>query len=235
MSLGDDISVVMITMNEELAVGKVVSDIRHAVPDAEIVIVDSSSDQTPAIAAKLGAKVIRQFPPQGYGRAMDLALRSASRAVIVTMDCDDTYPVDRIVPMANMISAGNWDIVDGSRLKHKPAAMPWINYIANRAFALLASMLFAMRLTDLHSGMRAYRRSAISQVPYYPTGAALPVELLLLPIRLGYRVTSVFIPYSERIGVSTLQPLDSAKWTLKRILSSRFGRIQYDGLKANHT
>jgi glycosyltransferase involved in cell wall biosynthesis len=100
---GADISVVMITMNEEKAVGKVIGDIQRLLPAAEIVTVDSSRDATPEIAAALGATVIRQFPPQGYGRAMDLALRSYTRPVAVTMDCDDTYPVDFIEPMARMV------------------------------------------------------------------------------------------------------------------------------------
>jgi glycosyltransferase involved in cell wall biosynthesis len=222
MVSGSDISVVMITMNEEAAVGKVIADIKAAAPGAEVVIVDSSRDRTPEIAEALGAKVVRQFPPQGYGRAMDLALRSGTREVLITLDCDDTYPVDHIIPLAALVKDESWDIVDGSRLKRKPEAMPWTNYLANVGFALIASVLFARRLTDLHSGMRAYRSSVIQRLPYRPAGAALPVELLLLPIRLGYRVTTVFIPYRERIGTSTMRPWDSAKWTLKRILWTRF-------------
>ena len=79
------ITVAMITMNEEKAVGKVIADIRQAVPDAEILIVDSSRDSTPDIAEKAGARVIRQFPPKGYGKAMDLALRSGKGDVIITL------------------------------------------------------------------------------------------------------------------------------------------------------
>ena len=129
MRQGADVSVVMITMNEEAAVAKVIGDIQDALPGAEIVIVDSSHDKTPEIAAALGATVIRQFPPQGYGRAMDLALRSFTRRVAVTMDCDDTYPVDFIAPMARMILKEGYDLVDGSRLERKPSAMPWMNYL----------------------------------------------------------------------------------------------------------
>lgn len=62
----------MITKNESEAVGKVVTDIQRVVPGAEILIVDSSDDQTAQIAQSLGAKVIRQYPPKGYGNAMDL-------------------------------------------------------------------------------------------------------------------------------------------------------------------
>jgi glycosyltransferase involved in cell wall biosynthesis len=221
---GGEISIVMITMNEERAVGKVIGDIRTALPDAEIVIVDSSRDATPEIAAALGAVVIRQFPPQGYGRAMDLALRSYTRPVAVTMDCDDTYPVEFIEPMARMVLDEGYDLVDGSRLERKPAAMPWLNYLANRGFAIFASLLFGCHITDLHSGMRAYRRGLAASLGYDAAGPALPVDLILRTIQRGFRVKFIYIPYRERIGQSTLRPLQSAYWTAKRIFRTRFGK-----------
>ena len=137
--LGNLITVAMITKNEEKAVAKVVGDVRRAVPDAEILLVDSSADRTAEIAEAKGARIIRQFPPKGYGPAMDKALRSSDREVVVTLDCDDTYPVEFIEPMARMVVEDGWDLVDGSRLAGKPSAMPWLNYLANWGFALLAS------------------------------------------------------------------------------------------------
>ncbi len=216
------ITVAMITMNEEKAVGKVICDILRIVPDAEILVVDSSKDRTPEIASGLGARVIRQFPPKGYGPAMEMALRSASGDVIVTLDCDDTYPVDQIPVMARMVLCEGWDLVDGSRLKDKPSAMPWLNYFANAGFALTASSLFGKRLTDLHSGMRAYRKSMIDGLNVDSQGAALPVELLLRPLRDGFKVKFHFIEYKERIGTPTMRPLQSAWWTMKRIFRVRF-------------
>jgi glycosyltransferase involved in cell wall biosynthesis len=216
------LTVAMITMNEEKAVSQVIRDIRRVTPEAEILLVDSSRDATPRIAETLGARVIRQFPPKGYGPAMDLALRSASGAVVVTMDCDNTYPAERIPELARLVLDEGYDVVDASRLQGKPAAMPWLNYLANYGFALLASFLFGRRITDLHSGMRAYRKSMLEQLPYQAQGAALPVELLLRPIKLGLKVKMVFIDYRTRIGDSTMLPLQSAWWTLKRVLSVRF-------------
>lgn len=218
------ITVAMITRNEEAAVGKVIGDIREAAPEAEILVVDSSADATAEIAQKLGARVIRQFPPRGYGPAMETALRSSVGDVVVTLDCDDTYPVSSIRPMADMVLNGGWDLVDGSRLVKKPAAMPWLNFAANAGFALFASVLFARRFTDLHSGMRAYSKKMIDELEFDGVGAALPVELLLRPVAQGYRVTSVGIPYKERIGQSTMRPLESAWWTWKRIWRSRRAR-----------
>jgi glycosyltransferase involved in cell wall biosynthesis len=212
----------MITMNEQQAVGQVIRDIRRIVPEAEILLVDSSNDETPTIAQALGARVIRQFPPKGYGPAMDLALRSAGGAVVVTMDCDGTYPTDRIPELAWLVLNEGCDVVDASRLRGKPVAMPWLNYLGNYGFALLASVLFMRRITDLHSGMRAYRKSMLDVLRYQAEGAALPVELLLRPIKSGFKVETVFIDYRNRIGVSTMRPLTGAWWTLKRILNVRF-------------
>lgn len=216
------ISVVMITKNESKAVGKVVTDIQRVAPGAEILIVDSSDDQTAEIAQSLGAKVIRQYPPKGYGNAMDLALQSALGDVVVTLDCDDTYPADMIPKLANLVLRDGYDIVDGSRLKAKPKAMPWINYFANKGFAWLASMFFLKHLTDLHSGMRGYRKEMIQKIKYNPQGASLPVELLLRPLKMNYRLKVVYIDYFDRTGKSTMKPLESAYWTLKRILNVRF-------------
>ncbi len=214
----------MITMNEEQSVGQVIRDIRAAVPQAEILIVDSSKDRTSEIAESLGARVLRQFPPKGYGRAMDLALRSARGEAVVTMDCDNTYPAGMIPVFARAILEEGYDLVDGSRLKQKPKAMPLINYIANKAFALLASLLFMKPLTDLHSGMRAYKKTLIDTLSYDSQGAALPVELLLRPLKLGKKIKVIFIDYRERVGCSTMRPLEGAYWTLKRILKVRFTR-----------
>jgi glycosyltransferase involved in cell wall biosynthesis len=218
----DNLTVAMITRNEEKAIAKVIDDIRSVVPAAEILVVDSSSDRTAEIAQERGARVIKQFPPKGYGPAMDVALRSGTGRVVVTLDCDDTYPTEDIPKLARLVLEEGYDLVDGSRLKKKPAAMPWLNYVANYGFALFATLLFGSRLTDLHSGMRAYRKTLIDELKYQPNGAALPVELLLRPLKQGKKLKVVYIDYRERVGQSTMRPLQSAWWTLKRIVNVRF-------------
>jgi glycosyltransferase involved in cell wall biosynthesis len=218
----ENLTVAMITRNEERAIGKVLLDVHRAVPDAEVLVVDSSTDATAETAERLGARVIKQFPPRGYGPAMDTALRSARGKVVVTLDCDDTYPAEEIPALARLVLEEGYDVVDGSRLQSKPRAMPWINYLANFAFAAVASLLFFRRVTDLHSGMRAYRKELIDGLKYQANGAALPVELLLRPLKMGKRLKVVYIEYRERIGQTTMRPLQSAWWTLKRILTVRF-------------
>ena len=210
----------MITMNEERAVAKVIGDIRRVVPEAEILIIDSSRDQTPQIAESLGCRVVRQFPPQGYGPAMDRAVREGSGEVVVTLDCDDTYPVEEIPRLVGLVEQG-WDLVNTTRVWKRPAAMPFANFIANRVFALAARLLHGIRTTDVHSGMRAYRKSMIDQVRWNARGPALPVDMLVIPYRMGFRVTEVPIEYRERLGVTTLNRFSSTMWTFKRLLRAR--------------
>ena len=157
------ITVAMITLNEEKAVGKVIAEIQAATAglDVEILVVDSSEDRTPEIAAAAGARVVRQFPPQGYGRAMGRALSEGLGDVVITLDCDDTYPADRIPSLADMVLSGSYDLVNASRLEKKPSSMPMPNYLANWLFAFVSWILLGVKTTDVHSGMRAYRRSML--------------------------------------------------------------------------
>jgi glycosyltransferase involved in cell wall biosynthesis len=218
------ISVAMISMNEEKAVGPVIQDILRVLEgrEHEIVIVDSSRDSTPQIAEQLGARVIRQVPPQGYGRAMARVLRECRGDVVVTLDCDGTYPADEIPRLADMVLNGECDVVNASRLEKRPAAMPWPNYFANWLFAFTGRVLVGVKSTDLHSGMRAYRRQVIERVEVDPNGPALPVDLLLKPALQGFRIREVFIPYGERIGQTTLQRWSSMLWTFRRIFRLAF-------------
>ena len=221
------ISVAMITMNEEKAVARVIGDIRDALHgrEYEIVIVDSSRDATPSIAAGLGARVIRQVPPKGYGRAMGRVLRESHGDVVVTLDCDGTYPASEIPRLADMVLSGECDLANASRLEHRPESMPFLNYLANWLFAVTGRLLVGVKSTDLHSGMRAYSRRVIHEVDFDPNGPALPVELLLKPALQGFSVCEIFIPYGERIGETTLQRWSSTVWTFRRILRLAVSRF----------
>jgi glycosyltransferase involved in cell wall biosynthesis len=206
----------MITLNEQRAIAKVVNEIKAVVPDAEILVVDSSTDETAEIARSLGCRVIEQNPPRGYGPAMDTALRSASGDIVVTLDCDDTYPPEAIPDLVRLIEQGQ-DIAAASRMRGKPDAMPLPNYLANLVFNAAAHFLCGVQSTDLHTGMRAYRKTLLQSFAYDPQGMALPVELLVGPVRLGYKYCEIFIDYRPRIGETTLRPLEGTLWTFKRI------------------
>jgi len=221
----DDLAVVMGTYNEAAAIDTVLSDIAEVTDDrAAVVCVDSSDDRTPEIAREHGARVIEQ-PPMGYGHAVREAVLTPERPVIVTTDCDDTYPMERLPEFLDLINEG-YDVVSGDRLYHGAAAMPAFNRLGNAAFAAVASVLAGERVHDTTTGMRAYRRDLLHDVEW-TENTGLSAELLLRPLIRGYRVREEPIPYRERAGETKLDPLGGgaaiAKSILKVCLEERLG------------
>ena len=215
-----DVSVVMATRNEEEAIGKVIRDIRTATKDqAEIVIVDGSEDKTPKIAESLGATVIYQ-KPRGYGIAVKTALLSATKNVILTMDCDDTYPAEKIPEFIRMIDAG-YDVVSGSRMILENDSMDTVNKFGNMLFAKLTSLLYGIEITDITTGMRAYRREVVVGIDW-TENIGLSAELLFRPAKKGFRIIEIPIPYRKRVGVTKLDPLTGGMKILKSIIKYRF-------------
>ena len=213
----DDVSVVMGTYNEEAAVGSVLDSIDEATDGAaETVCVDGSSDRTAEIAREHGARVIEQ-EPQGYGVAVARALRAADRPVIVTTDCDGTYPMDALPEFLDAINDGA-DVVSGDRLYHGAATMPPFNRLGNHAFAVLASVLLGERVHDTTTGMRAYRQDIIEDIEW-TENTGLSAELLVRPLARGYDVHETPIEYGERLGETTLDPLSGGKEIARSILT----------------
>jgi len=201
----DDVAVVMGTYNEEEAVGTVIDDVERVTDGrAAVVCVDGSTDRTPEIARERGARVIEQ-EPQGYGVAVREAVLAPDRPVIVTTDCDDTYPMEALPRFVERINEG-YDVVSGDRLYRGAEAMPAFNRFGNAAFALLASGLCGTRVHDTTTGMRAYRRELLHDVEW-TENTGLSAELLLRPLLRGYRVVEEPIDYRERAGETKLDPI----------------------------
>ena len=220
------ISVAMITMNEEKAVARVIEDICDALHgrEYEIVIVDSSRDATPNIAAGRARASYGNSPP-------GLRPRHGPRAPGVPWRRRRNARLRRHLPGVGNSPPGRHgpfrSMRSGERLASgtPPGTMPLANYLANWLFAVAGWLLVGVKSTDLHSGMRAYSRRLIQEVEFDPNGPALPVELLLKPALQGFRIREVFIPYGERIGETTLQRWSSTVWTFRRIFRLAFSRF----------
>jgi len=212
----DDLTVVMGTYNEEAAIETVLGDVdRETDGRANVICVDSSTDRTPELARDAGARVIEQ-EPQGYGVAVRTALLAADRPVVVTTDCDDTYPMDRLPDFLDHINEG-YDVVSGDRLTRGAETMPGLNRLGNRAFAAIASVLLGEDLADTTTGMRAYRRELLQQIRW-TENTGLSAELLMRPVARDYDVVEVPIDYRERAGETKLDPFAGGAAILKSIL-----------------
>jgi glycosyltransferase involved in cell wall biosynthesis len=202
--------------NEEEAIGAVLDDVERVTDgQAEVVVVDSSTDRTPEIAREKGATVVEQ-PPRGYGEAVREAVLTPDRPVVVTTDCDDTYPMEALPEFLDRINEG-YDVVSGDRLYYGAEAMPSFNRFGNAAFALLSSVLLGERVHDVTTGMRAYRRDLLHEIEW-TENTGLSAELLLRPVARGYDVVEEPINYRERAGETTLDPIEGGLAIAKSIL-----------------
>lgn len=217
------VSVVMGTRNEEKAIEKVIKDIKSVTNDqAEIIVVDGSKDRTPEIAEGLGAKVIRQ-KPKGYGVAVRLALLSATRDIIITTDCDDTYPMEDIPKFVKLIEEG-YDVVSGSRLSKNIGTMPILNRFGNWLFATIISILYGIKVTDATTGMRAYRMNVVHDIDW-TENVGLSAELLFRPALRKYKIIEIPIDYRERLGDTKLNPITGGIGIFKSII--KYAIIRY--------
>jgi glycosyltransferase involved in cell wall biosynthesis len=216
----DDLAVVMGTYNEAEAIGTVLEDIETVTNGrAEVVCVDGSSDRTPEIAREHGATVIEQ-EPQGYGVAVREAVLAPERPVVVTTDCDDTYPMERLPDFLEAINDGA-DVVSGDRLYYGADEMPGLNRLGNELFALLASVAMGERVHDTTTGMRAYRRDLLQKIRW-TENTGLSAELLMRPVMRGYEVRERPIEYDERKGETKLDPFEGGAAIAKSILKVAF-------------
>lgn len=215
------LTVGMLTMDEAESVAPMIDAVRAVAPDARILCVDSSTrDATAEIATAKGARVLRQVPARGHGPAMERLMNEAAAETdaLVYLDCDFTYPTDRIPAFRRMLEEDCVDVVNGARTRTRPPAMPLPNFIANRVFAGLAHATAGVPTVDVHSGMRAYRSSVIRAFDFDGEGDALPIDTLLWPAKSGYRVAEVDIPYDDRVGASKLRKLAGTAWTFVRLV-----------------
>jgi glycosyltransferase involved in cell wall biosynthesis len=220
----EDMSVVMGTYNEEAAISSVLTDIERVTDGkAEVVCVDGSSDRTPEIAREHGARVVEQ-EPQGYGVAVREAILTPERPIVVTTDCDDTYPMEQLPEFLESINEG-YDVVSGDRLYHGAETMPAFNRVGNHAFAAVASVLMGERVHDTTTGMRAYRREVLESIEW-TENTGLSAELLIRPLMRGYEVREHPIEYPELLGETKLDPIEGGlaigKSILKVCLEERF-------------
>ena len=211
-----EISVVIPCLNEEEAVGKVVDQalegIRRSGRSGEVIVVDNAStDRSAEIAAEHGAVVVREERP-GYGSAYLAGLAYARGEYIVMGDADETYPMQELAPFVERLAAGD-DLVMGSRFEGTihGEAMPWLNrHIGNPILTGLLNMLFGVKISDAHCGMRAVRSDALPVLDLHSTGMEFASEMVFKAFRRKLAISEIPIDYYPRVGESKLNRFGDA-------------------------
>jgi glycosyltransferase involved in cell wall biosynthesis len=226
------VSVVIPTRNEAKALPHVLADLPAGLVHEVLVVDSSSTDGTPAVAARMGARVIAE-PRRGYGQAcLTGIVHASSPDVIVFLDGDYSDRPAELPHLLAPIAEGRADITIGSRLagRRDRRAMPWHAAFGNRMAALLIKILFGQRITDL-GPFRAARADVLRQLVLEETTYGWAVEMILKGALRGFRVVEVPVSYYPRIGESkisgTVRGTVGAAWFIfSRILRYYFRRPQ---------
>lgn len=206
-----DVSVVMPCLDEVASVGicvaKAFEGIRRSGLVGEVVVVDNGSrDGSADVARRAGARVVDQ-PLRGYGNAYRKGFAEARGRVVVMGDSDDSYDFTKIPALIAPLQEGSADYVLGSRFSGQieRGAMTWSHrYIGNPVLTGMLNMLFGLKSSDAHSGLRAFRREALEQMSLRCSGMELASEIVIKAARADLRVAEVPIVYHPRTGSSKL-------------------------------
>ena len=206
-------SVIIPTHNEASAISRVLADVPADLVTEVLVVDSNSTDGTPEIAAKTGARVVRE-PRRGYGRACLTGLSIASTPdVVVFLDGDYSDRPAELPLLLAPIFEGRADITLGSRLGEQriPGALPWHAVFGNWLAASLIKLLYGLRISDL-GPFRAARADVLRDLALEEATYGWAVEMILKGARQGFRIVEVPVSYYPRIGKSKIS--GTAKGTL---------------------
>jgi len=234
-ALGGRVMIVMPAYNAALTLERTYADVPHDIVDRVILVDDVSRDQTVEIARRLGLEVIVHRQNRGYGgnqkTCYDAALE-AGADVVVMLHPDYQYDATRIPALVEPILRREVDLMLGSRFLGDPLAggMPRWKYVSNRFLTTLENAVFGLRLSEYHTGFRAYSRHLLETIPYHrnsddfvfdqelvaqAVAAGLAIGEIAVPTRYFADASSVGLRRSIVYGLSTLRVC--ARFTLHRI------------------
>jgi glycosyltransferase involved in cell wall biosynthesis len=169
---GKRVAVVLPAYNASSTLRRTVAELDLELVDDLILVDDASSDGTAETARALGLSVIRHVANLGYGANQKTCYRAALArgAEIVVMVHPDYQYSPRLVPaMAAMIAYGEYDFVLGSRILAQDSVargMPRYKYVANRALTAAENLVTRQKLSEYHTGLRAYSRALLMALPF---------------------------------------------------------------------
>jgi glycosyltransferase involved in cell wall biosynthesis len=222
-------------LNEAQRVGGVIADLRRAIPDLDVVVInDGSRDATEAVARSAGADVVTHPYRLGYGAALQTgyvyALRNGYERAL-QIDGDGQHDASLAPALLAVIREGRADIALGSRfLSGRPAAMPLVRRIGSASLRRLGRALAGITCTDPTSGFRAFDRKALALLAADEFPADYPDMDVLIRLRFaGVRIGEIPARVRERAGGTSmhsgLRPLYYAyKVALASIMAALRGR-----------
>lgn len=206
------IIVVLPAYNAEKTIEKTYRDIPHDIVDEVILVDDKSRDHTTEVAKRLGITTYVHEKNLGYGGNQKTCYTQALKKgadIVVMLHPDYQYPPRLVTAMAALISCGEFDVVLGSRIlggNSLKGGMPLYKYVANRFLTAAENLITHQKLSEYHTGYRAYSREVLLNLPILENSDdfIFDNEILTQVFYFGYRIGEISSPCSYNVDCSSI-------------------------------
>ena len=239
------IVVVLPAFNASKTLQKTIAELDTSCVDEVILVDDNSDDDTLVVANDLGIRNISHETNMGYGanqKTCYSAALSSSAEIIVLLHPDYQYSPKLVVPMAAMIASGEYHVILGSRILAQSAVkggMPLYKYIANRSLTLIENIIVGAKLSEYHTGLRAYSAEALRSIPFDENSNdfVFDNQILIQLMTAGARIGEISCPTRYDDESSSINFFRSVKYgfgvlrTAMQFRLNKMGLRKYDYLK----
>jgi glycosyltransferase involved in cell wall biosynthesis len=214
--------VVMPAYNAEKTLRQTFHELPHEYIDEIILVDDASQDSTAEISSELGIRTIIHRENMGYGANQKTCYREAmglGADIVVMIHPDYQYSPKLVTAMASMIASGHYDIVLGSRILGKGAlagGMPLYKYIGNRFLTLVENLALGVKLSEFHTGYRAFSRRVLELLPIGKNSDhfVFDNEMLAQAVYFGFKIGEISCPTNYFPDASSINFLSSVIYGL---------------------
>ena len=238
MLAGKRVMVVLPAYNAARTLKQTYDEIPRDVVDDIILTDDASRDETTAIAQELGIPTLRHDRNRGYGGNQKTCYaRALARGadIVVMLHPDYQYSPKLVTAMASMIASEEFDAVFGSRILGRGAlagGMPVWKYISNRVLTLVQNLLIGQKLSEYHTGYRAWSRAVLEKLPLLNCSEdfVFDNQMLAQAVFFGYRIGEISCPTKYFPEASSINFRRSVVYGLGVLKTSLQFRLQRMGL-----
>ncbi len=235
---GKKIAVVMPAYNAAKTLRRTYEEVPRDIVDEVILVDDSSSDHTVELAVGIGLKVFRHKHNFGYGKNQKTCYREALKhgaEIIVMLHPDYQYSPRLLVSLVSLIAYGEFDVALGSRILGVGAlkgGMPIYKYVANRLLTFVENVLLNYKLSEYHTGYRAFHRTVLETLPLEENSDdfVFDNEVLAQAIYFGYRIGELSSPARYFKDASSISLRRSIRYGVGVLTTSIKFRLQRTGL-----
>ncbi len=218
---GKRVAVVMPAYNAERTLEKTVRELPDIV-DIKILVDDSSNDETARLSRSLGVQTFIHDANYGYGRNQQTCYREALAAgadIVVMVHPDYQYTPALVPAMAGMVASGVYDMVLASRILGGGAlkgGMPVYKYIANRTLTAFQNLFLGAKLSEYHTGFRAFSRQLLQTLPLMENSPdfVFDNQMIAQAVMFGFRIGEISCPTSYFKEASSINFRRSVKYGL---------------------